>query len=337
MLARELGSTGISCSVLGFGCSAMLGRSGKGDSLRALDAAWDAGITLYDTARSYGYGESEALLGQFLTGRRHQAVISTKFGIVPLRPPLWKRMAKPAARAVISLVPSMRATVRKQAGAQFTEGQFTLAVLEESIHLSLRKLGTDYVDLLFLHGAPASVLQQDDLLAAMQKLVDAGKVRAAGISADPDVIGLAVKLAPPPLRVLQFPCNIFDASAPELLESGSQKSASAIAFGAIANHPFGGVTRVQLCREILTLIAADPGIDPVLREKLGNVDDGVLSDVVLNLVLSHASIDTVVPAMMQLSHLAKNVAAVTNSRFSQDDLKELRNHLAKATPAQVNQ
>lgn len=328
MLTRELGNTGISCSVLGFGCSAILGRSGKRESLRALGAGWDAGITLYDTARSYGYGESEALLGQFLSGRRHQAVISTKFGIVPLRPPLWKRMAKPAARAVISLIPSMRAAVRKQAGRQFSEGQFTTTVLEESIHLSLRKLRTDYVDLLFLHAAPVSVLQQDDLLAAMEKLVNTGKVRAAGISADPDVIGLTVEKAPHPLRVLQFPCNIFDDSAPRLIESASEKSASAITFGAIANHPFGGVTRVMQSREVLTQIAAAPGLSPSLREKLNGVDDGVLSDVVLNTVLSHPCIHAVVPAMMKLSHLAKNVAAITSSRFSQEDLQELRQRLA---------
>ena len=55
-------------SVLGFGCAALMGRVGRRDSLAALAAAQDAGINFFDTARSYGYGESEALLGQFLTG-----------------------------------------------------------------------------------------------------------------------------------------------------------------------------------------------------------------------------------------------------------------------------
>ncbi len=104
-----------------------------------------------------GTGESEALLGDFLKGRRHQAVVATKFGIVPLRPPLWKRIAKPAARAAISMIPSMRGAVRKQAGRQFIQGQFTTAVLEESITLSLGGTSkTDYVDLLLLHAAPGA-------------------------------------------------------------------------------------------------------------------------------------------------------------------------------------
>lgn len=324
MRNTRIGNTGISCTVLGFGCSALLGRSGKRASLRALGAAWDAGITLYDTAHSYGYGESEALLGQFLSGRRDQAVISTKFGIVSVRPPLWKRLAKPAARALISLAPSTRAAIRKQAGRQFLEGQFSVDVLHKSLDLSLRKLRTEYVDLFFLHAPPASVLEQDDLLAAMEKLVDSGKVRAAGISAGPEVIRATLDQKPSPLRVLQFPCNLFDFSAPEMIETHP----NAAGMGTIANHPFGGITRVRQCREILTRIALAPEIDPVLREKLGSVNDEVLADVVLNMVLSHRSINAVVPAMMRLDHLAKNLSAVTRSRFSPEEFSLLRNRIS---------
>ena len=303
-----------------------MGRSGRRASLRALGEAWEAGITLYDTARSYGGGESEAVLGEFLTSRRGQAVISTKYGIVPVRPPLWKRVAKPAARALISLAPSARAAVRKGAGSQFVEGQFSAGVLRESIHLSLRKLRTDYVDFLFLHSAPASVLEQDDLLSAMERLVESGKVRAAGISADPPVIRAVLDNCPRPLRVLQFPCNIFDFSAPEMIEAHSNGAG----LGTIANHPFGGGTRVHQCRQILERTAASPGLDAALREKLGPIDDGVLADVILNLILSHRSIDAVVPAMMQLNHLERNVAAVTHSRFSPEELSLLGRRISQA-------
>lgn len=70
-------------TALGFGCSAMGGRVSTRQSLVALGAAYDAGITLYDTARSYGYGQAETILGNFLRGRRDTVVISTKFGILP--------------------------------------------------------------------------------------------------------------------------------------------------------------------------------------------------------------------------------------------------------------
>lgn len=330
MRTVKLGSTGISCSVLGFGCSSVLGRSGRRESLRALEAAWDSGITLYDTARSYGYGESEALVGEFLIGRRDQAVIATKFGILPVRPPLWKRMARPAARAVIGIAPSLRGRARKGAGQQVTENHFTVEMLQTSIETSLRKLKTGYVDLLFLHSPPTTVLGQDGLLAAMEKLVSAGKVRAAGISGEPEVIGATIEQRPAPLRVLQFPCTIFDSSTTRRIESSFNTSPDAPPFGAIANQPFGGALRIQECRELLLRVAKTSEVNPVLREKLRNVDDGVLSDVVLNVVLSRSPVNAVITSMMRLPHVEKNVAAITESRFTFQELREIDDLTAAA-------
>lgn len=148
------------------------GPDGKKDSLRALSAAWEEGIRLFDTARSYGYGESEALLGRFLKGKRDAAIVATKFGILSAPQGAWKRAAKSAARSLLSIVPPARSLVRRAAATQFSANQFTIPVLQRSIEESLTKLGTDYVDILFMHGAPASVLEQEDLLEAMGQLVD---------------------------------------------------------------------------------------------------------------------------------------------------------------------
>ncbi|MBV8629321.1 MAG: aldo/keto reductase [Silvibacterium sp.] len=326
MQITKLGQTGIATSVLGFGCSALLGRSGRSESLAALGAAWDSGINLFDTARSYGYGESEALLGEFLRGRRDKAVISTKFGILAAPQALWKRVAKPIARKLLSIAPSTRGMIRKGVAAQFSANQFTVAVLEQSIHESLRKLGTDYVDLLFMHAAPVDVLDNEQLLTALDRLVRSGKVRAAGISADPDVIAETLRRKPPVLRALQFPCNVFDLSVAGLLDEARQ-------FAAIANHPFGGAARVQTGREILWRVAGSERTPPVLREKLREVDDGVLADVVLNVILRGTGIDAVVPAMMKIPHLQKNVAAVTASRFTTDEIAMLRDALSQEVVA----
>ena len=112
----ELGDTGLRSPQIGFGCAALLGRSGRSESLRALAAAWEEGIRFFDTARSYGYGESEALLGEFLRGRREQAVIATKFGILAARQSAWKQAAKAVARKIIAVAPGARGLIRK--GAQ---------------------------------------------------------------------------------------------------------------------------------------------------------------------------------------------------------------------------
>jgi aryl-alcohol dehydrogenase-like predicted oxidoreductase len=305
-------------SALGFGCSALLGRVGRRDSLAALGAAYDAGITFYDTARSYGYGESEALLGEFLRGRRDSVVISTKFGILPAQTSFLKETIKPLARKVLKLMPSARKMAQKQIGAQFSANQFTVPVLRESVETSLRKLRTDYIDLLFMHSAPVSVLQQEDLLDAMRQMVCEGKVRRIGISAETDVIEAALSLDLAGLRSYQFACNLFDLGIASKLDGCGRDVV------AVANHPFGGVQRVAESKALLTALVKEEGMPEALREKLRVVDDAVLADIVLNSVTHGTGIQVVIPSMMQVRHLRTNVAAMESSRFSSAELKWLR-------------
>ncbi len=326
MRSVELGAGGMRASVLGFGCSAVLGRVGRKESLAALGAAYDAGITFYDTARSYGYGESEALLGEFLRGRRDSVVVSTKFGILPAQTSFLKETVKPLVRRVLRMIPSARKAVQKQIGAQFSANQFSVAVLRESVETSLRKLGTEYIDLLFMHSAPVSVLQQEDLLAAMQQMVGEGKVRRVGISSEPEVIEAALKAEIAGLRSFQFPCNLFDLGI-----AGKLRGADVVA---VANHPFGGVQRVAESKALLAALAKDEGTSRELREKLLVVDDAVLADVVLNAITDGTGIQVVIPSMMQVGHLWTNVAAMERSRFSSEELGWLR-RVVMAAPKYV--
>jgi len=306
----------------------MMGRSGRNESLRALATAWDEGIRFFDTARSYGYGESEALLGTFLQGRRGETVIATKFGILAARQPGWKRAAKTIARKILSVAPSVHSMLQKGAASQFSHNQFTIPVLHESIEESLRKLKTEYVDMLFLHAAPASALEQDDLLEAMARLVEAGKVRIAGISAEPDVVDLAIKQQTHPLRAFQFPRNVFNASASADFSRQSKQS-----YVLVANHPFGGVARVQQCREILRTLVQKRELNAGLAEKLGSLEDAVFADVVLNVILRDSGIHLVVPAMMRAEHVRANVQAVSNSRFTSAEIVQIRQALSQNTLA----
>jgi diketogulonate reductase-like aldo/keto reductase len=205
MRTIALNGSGTRVSALGFGCSAMMGRVGRSASLAALAAAYDAGITFFDTARSYGYGESEALLGVFLQGRREAVVVSTKFGILPTPAGVWKRSLKPVARRLLKLAPGVRGAMQRQIAAQFSGGHFSVDALHASLETSLRALRTDYVDMLFLHEPPASVLQQEDLFATLERLVSAGKVRGFGIASSPAVMDAALACKSAGLHALQFP------------------------------------------------------------------------------------------------------------------------------------
>ena len=314
-------------SLLGFGCGPVLGRVGRGDSLRAMGAAWDAGINLFDTARSYGYGEAEGLLGEFLVGRRSEAIISTKFGIWPEQQQIWKQLAKPIVRGLLKLAPGARALVRRGAASQMTANQFTVPILRKSLEESLRKLRTDYVDVLFMHAAPASVMEQDDLMAELAKVVAEGKVRRAGISADPEVIGAAIDRNLPVLRAMQFPANVFDLG----VTSHTSRAGKDIFF--VANHPFGGVMRVAESKRLIAEMARSQAVPLELRAKLDEGSNLLLADVVFSVVLRGTGIDVVVPAMMKPENLATNVKAVSESRFTDAEVSVLRERFLAAAQA----
>lgn len=318
----KIGSTIVRTSVLGFGCSAILGRSGTKDSTHALATAWDHGINTFDTARSYGYGDSESLLGKFLRGRRSEAIISTKFGILPARQQAWKQAVKPIARRLLTVIPSMRRAIRGQVQAQFQPGMFSVDVLQQSIEESLRKLSTDYVDILFMHDAPASVLTQDELLTAIDRLITSGKIRAAGISARPDVIRTALTRMPRMLSAAQFPCNLFELS---IADDIAKSHSSALCF---SNHPFGGVEGVAKARLALEQIKNWINTPEQIRDKLAHVTDSLLADVVLNVITQEKSIDVVLAAMMRPSHIVTNTKAIDSSIFTKEELAWLRANIA---------
>jgi D-threo-aldose 1-dehydrogenase len=320
----KLGIAGVQASVLGFGCAALMGRSGRSQSLHALRAAYDGGITFFDTARSYGYGESESVVGEFLRGRRDRVIISTKFGIVPKRQQGWKRALMPALRTILDVAPGARNLIRDQVKAQFKENQLTVKVLRDSLEESLRRLGTDYIDILFMHAAPASALAQLDVMDELDKLIIAGKIRMAGISAEPEVIASALESKIPVLRAMQFPVNLFDLRMLQILSAVHTKG---LIFA--ANHPFGGVDHVTESKALLRGLADLPSIPYELREKLLISGDETLSEVILNLILTRTSIQIALPSMMNLSHLKANIKAISSCRFTPEELNWIGCHFAR--------
>lgn len=306
-------------SVLGFGCAAMMGRAGRRESEAALGAAFDAGINFFDTARSYGYGASEGLLGDFCKGRRDKVVICTKFGILPAAKS-WKQTVKPLARKAVKLFPALRKAAQKQGQALFTPGQFSVSVLRNSLETSLRELKTDHLDMLLMHAAPMSVLAQDDLLAALERVVAEGKVRMAGISGELDVMAATFAKRPRILQTAQFACNIdhFDFLA----------RTRGTGMFLVANHPFGGPAGVAECRRRIEALLASERLTRDLRAKLNPNDPQLMPEVVLNAILVGTGIGAVIPAMMQRKHLESNCRAVLECRFTEGEIGVLREALA---------
>ncbi len=146
MESVRLGRSELEVSRVGLGCNNFGGRVDREGTRRVVHAALDAGITFFDTAETYGGGDSERFLGAALGERRSQVVLATKFGWAPGDLP---------------------------GGAPER--------VRRSIDASLERLGTDVVDLYYYH-RPDGATPLAETLGAMQELVDAGKVRRLGLS-----------------------------------------------------------------------------------------------------------------------------------------------------------
>jgi aryl-alcohol dehydrogenase-like predicted oxidoreductase len=154
MRYRSLGESGLVVSVAGLGCN-NFGRRLDTDATRAVvDAAIDAGITLLDTADTYGgAGRSEEILGEVLAGRRDQVVLATKFG-------------------------HQSADMGYGAAAGGKGGR---AYIRRAVEQSLRRLQTGHIDLYQIH-TPDPVTPVTETLAALGELVQQGKIRYIGHS-----------------------------------------------------------------------------------------------------------------------------------------------------------
>jgi aryl-alcohol dehydrogenase-like predicted oxidoreductase len=144
---RELGDGGRAVSRTGLGGNNFGPVVDLAGTRAIVDAAIDAGVTFIDTAERYGDGDSERFLGEALRGRRDRVVLATKFGGGP-----------PGAQA-----------------------RGTAAYIRRAVEGSLRRLQTDYVDLLYYH-APDGLTPIAETLAALAELVRQGSVRAIGCS-----------------------------------------------------------------------------------------------------------------------------------------------------------
>lgn len=314
-------------SVLGFGCGAVMGRVGPRESLRAMGTAWDEGINLFDTARSYGYGDAEAVLGEFVRGKRDQAVIATKYGVAPEKLSRLRRVALPLVRSAMQF-PRIRSILRRSRLSSSPKRQFTVAGLRSSIETSLRQLRTDYVDLLYLHEATSDTLRQQDLMTELDTLVRAGKVLRVGVYCGMDVAVNAADNGPAIVRAVQFGADLFD----PLVTAVSTLNHRGLLLA--ANHPFGSEKRVARVSATLKAMSEDDSVPGELRTKLRDLNPQGLLEAIFGMVLNGMRADLLVFSMMKAMHLRANARAVENCRFTGEELSLMHERLLNS-PAPI--
>jgi len=173
-------------SRLGFGTAGLMARLGRRESVRLLEIAHDSGITHFDTARAYGYGEAESALGDFLASRRGAVTVTTKLGMLPPRRSRALQGAKALGRVGARALPALRPLLRRGGQSMAKSGAFEPAAARASLETSLRELRVETVDLLLLHECRPADLETEGLLDFLEQVVAEGKVRAFGIGTDRD-------------------------------------------------------------------------------------------------------------------------------------------------------
>ena len=204
---RRLGRRGPEVSAVGLGCMGMSEFYGPGDdaeSIATIHAALDAGVNLLDTADVYGPHTNEVLVGRAIRGRRPEAVLATKFGIV--RDP-----AEPAKRGVSGRPEYVRS----------------------SCDASLKRLGVETIDLYYQHRVDPST-PIEETVGAMAELVGAGKVRYLGLSeAGPETLRRACKVHP--ITALQSEYSLWSRD----VEDGAIAACRELGIGFVAYSPLG--------------------------------------------------------------------------------------------------
>jgi aryl-alcohol dehydrogenase-like predicted oxidoreductase len=198
-MRRLLGRSGIEVSAMGLGCWAIGGPfllDGRPDgwgevdddeSVRAIRRAVELGVTFFDTADVYGTGHSERVLGRALRGVRDEVVVATKFGYT-----------------------------YHERRREIVGNDTSPAYIRVACAASLRRLGTDYIDLYQLHLWSVPPAQADDVIATLDDLVDQGLIRAYGWSTgEPDSARLLATRSRG--AAVQHPMNVLR-DAPEVLE-----------------------------------------------------------------------------------------------------------------------
>jgi len=327
METRVLGRTGIRVSLMGMGCS-NIGRAlhgySRSESLATLKESFESGIDFYDTAPGYTLGESERLIGEAFRSRRDQVVLASKVGVrragVTSIVKRFKHRLKPVAgllRPVYRVFPRVyRAERRIDYSPEFVTA---------SVEGSLRRLRTDYLDLLQLHYPTVESLEAGAFGESFERLKEQGKIRATGASVATLREAVAC-LERPDIDVVQLPLNLVDQEAIDDFLPRAAKQA------------VGVIARLAFAQGLLLGPARDTKADRwapdgrVLAERrrfaaryfdLAN-ESRSMAQASLLFLRGLEGISTCIPGYGSREHLHENLRAFALPPFGPQEMRELR-------------
>ncbi|MDT0341574.1 aldo/keto reductase [Streptomyces litchfieldiae] len=209
MQHRTLGGQGLKVSALGYGAMGISAFYGPGDAeqgVAAIQRAHDLGVTFFDTAELYGWGENEQIVGRAVAGFRDEVVIATKFGFT------------------------------RDFGTDSRPEH-----IREVADNSLRHLGVDRIDVLYQHRVDPDV-PIEDVAGAVKELIDAGKVKYFGLSeAGPETIRKAHAVQP--VSVLQTEYSLFERDVERLFPTLDELGIGFVAYSPLGRGFITGTAK----------------------------------------------------------------------------------------------
>lgn len=321
MKFRRFGSTDLLCSEVGLGCQSLGGGLFNEDSAATtiLRQAFDGGINFFDTADHYSMGRSEELIGNAFHRNRHEVVICTKIGTrYDAVRGLVLRMRQVASPFSNFLIPFRKRLHRFRAAGR--RGDFSAPYVANAVESSLRRLRTEYIDVLLLHKPPSRVLEDEDLIRTLERLKESGKVRHLGVAAGTNADAV-MSLRLPWVSTVQVTLSLVEQSAREEVPL-THSSEKAI----LARNPrgFGYLTE-----EGLDLTAEDYAYDDNESERLRSLSRNFkflteagrsLSTAAIKYVLQQPGVTLALPRVTSPQQLQDILAAPESPDLTAEEL-----------------
>jgi len=288
--------------------------------LQLLRTAYDAGIRHFDVARSYGSGDAEALLGEFLPTCREPVSVATKFGLKPPEIGKGGRLLVSLARRIMRFSPRLRAAIGGKSRSMVKSGAFSVDDARLALEKSLQELRLNHIPVYLLHDCePADCTAE--LAAFLSEAVASGRIGAFGVATGARQILQIDQQSPAFTRVVQYPFSLI-ASALEGLPM--QAGRAVFKHGAVGN----GLAELEQWSErdpqVVSRWSAELGLDLA--------DPQTRVPLLLNAALLDPPQGVVLFRSAKVDSIERNVRSVIDKKFPEDQLRRFLD-LAR-TPAQ---
>ena len=312
MKYRKIGNTSLKASIIGFGCWGIggesYGKTNNNDSIKALQRSYELGVNFFDTSDLYGKkddGLSEKLIGFAFKRKRKKIIIATKFGLLPHNG--W-----------------------------YMPENFNVDYLDQALHKSLKRLRTDYIDLMQLHSPSTATIRNKKKMNGIERylkgIVKSGKIRFFGISVRTPEDGLYIAKNYKSFSTIQTNFNFIDQRAEEngLFDICLKKK-----IGIIARTPlvYGYLTgKINFSKKLYKgdhrkkwskkqlKIWSDAS---TLFERTKSKNNQTLAQFCLQFCFSKKIISTTIPGMLNVDEVMENIKAIKFGLMKKNKQKEI--------------